>query len=374
MTAPPLQASSAATARVDGRDRILFGGCNYLGLAQHPAVTHAAKQAIDQYGLSTSASRETTGNTTAHTTLERALATFALSESALLTPDGYLANLTALQALSEIGIRHAVLDERSHPSLADAARLAGMPSATFPHLDANAAAAILHKIPAPAVILTDSVFAADGALAPAKDLHAALRPGDRLLLDDCHGFCVLGRQGRGAADHHSLDHSLDPNPLVVTTTLAKGLGCAGGVILAPNHLIQTAKDTSTAYICTTPASPALTTAAITALQTLQNQPQLLQTLRANTKSFAKTLERLGIPSQSTATPIFAFTIDEPATMHAIHAAAWDAGLWLPLVHYPGGPAPTYFRLAITAAHTADHLAILADFLINAISPKPGSKP
>lgn len=358
MPAPPLEATAPATARVDGRNRVLFGGCNYLGLAQDSRVAHAATQAIATYGLSTSASRETTGNAAEHAHLESELRDFTQSESALLVPDGYLANLVAMQALSSRGTRSAVLDERAHPSIRDAARLAGLTTTTYRHLDASDAARALAASDGPAVLATDAVFAADGAIAPAAQLCQALRPGDTLLLDDCHAFCVLGRQGRGTADHLDL-----PRPdLVVTTTLAKGLGCAGGVVLGSEALIATARRASTAYICTTPTAPALAAAARAALGLLQTDPALHDRLRANTTALARVLTQAGIPGQSDDTPIFAFTLPGPAAMRALHAQAWDEGLWLPLVEYPGGPAPLYFRLAVTAAHTQQHLDHLAAIL------------
>ncbi len=359
MTAPPLESASPTTATLNGRPVVVFGGCNYLGLAQHPAVRAAAASALDRYGLSASASRETTGNTSAHQDLERSLTDFCGFESGLLVPDGYIANLAALQGLAASGYSAALLDERAHPSLADAARLAGLEVHRFRHLDATHASDCLATLRPGAVIMTDSVFAADGALAPILELESVLRPDDVLLLDDCHGFCVLGRQGRGSPDEFALPR----DRLIVTTTLAKGLGCAGGIVMGARPLIESCRQRSTAYICTTPASPILAVAAIEAVRVLQEQADLHRSLRSNSDHVATMLRSLGAEAHDPRTPIFAFTLGlDAATLRQIHARAWERGVWLPLVEYPGGPAPTYFRISVSAAHTVDQIDLLSAVL------------
>jgi 8-amino-7-oxononanoate synthase len=358
MTAPPIDACSPTTVRLGERTLTSFGGCNYLGLAQHPRVLRAAAEAMARFGLSTSASRETTGNTRLHAELELRLAIFCGHPAALLVPDGYIANLAAMQALAASGVRSAVIDTRAHASLRDAAVMAGLTVRGFAHLDAADARRMLNADFGPAVLATDSVFAADGAIAPATDLLAALRPGDRLLLDDCHGLAVLGRQGRGLADHLRLASPA----LLVTTTLAKGLGCAGGVVMGDADLIDTARAHSTAYICTTPASPVLVGAAIEALAVLADEPGLHERLAANTRAVRRLLApRFGVAPDHPV-PIIAFTTGTPQEMHRLRAAADQAGLITPLVSYPGGPSPLYFRLSVSSAHTHEQITMLAHAL------------
>lgn len=366
MTAPPFDACSPTTVRLGDHTLTSFGGCNYLGLAQHPRVLRAAGEAMARYGLSTSASRETTGNTRLHADLELALAAFCGHPSVLLVPDGYIANLAAMQALAASGVRAAVIDARAHASLRDAAVMAGLAVRPFAHLDASDARRWLETDAGPAVVATDSVFAADGAIAPAADLLAALRPGDRLLLDDCHGLAVLGRQGRGLADHLGLASPA----LLVTTTLAKGLGCAGGVVMGQTDLVDTARVRSTAYICTTPASPVLVGAAIEALAVLEAEPALHERLAANTRTVRWMLApRFGVDPNHPA-PIIAFTAGTPEDMRRLQTNAENAGLIAPLVSYPGGPAPVYFRLSVSAAHTPEQIDLLASTLHAAPHPTP----
>lgn len=344
---------------------LTFGGCNYLALAHHPKVVAAAQAALQTFGLSTSASRQTTGNARPHANLEAALADFTNAPAALLLPDGYTANLAALQALKAQGIQHALLDTRAHASLYDAAKLAQMTIHTYNHLDAHHASQILNTLNQPAVILTDAVFTTDGDIAPAQQLVQLLdnQPNQHhLLLDDCHGFAVLGKDGRGTANHLNISH---PN-LIITTTLLKGLGCAGGVVIASSELIESAINTSTAYICTTPASPALAAAGLTALQILQSSPERHQQLQSNITHTRAILNALGITTHNNPTPIFAFTLGTKEDMEAIEQRLLDQHIILPLMHYPNGPAPTYFRLSLNADHTQDHINQLNAALTNAL--------
>ncbi len=358
-SAPPFDGAGATTALVRGRRVVCFAGCNYLGLAQHPAVVEAARDALLRFGLSTSASRSTSGNTSLHESLEAALAAHLRQEAGLLTPDGYTANLVAAQALAA---EHAValLDERAHPSLRDAARVAGMEAHTFGHLDALDAAVQAERLGARGVVvMTDGVFAADGAIAPVPELLDALpRDRVRLLIDDCHGFCVLGDRGRGTPDHFGIAD----DRLVVTTTLAKGLGCAGGVVCAGRDLIAHARRTSSTYICTTPASPALTAGAMAAMNVFQDDPLRFERLRHNTNAVRAALIRSGLPAHDRPIPVFAIVPETRRHAESLRAAFDEVGVFVPLVSYPGGPSSEYFRLSVSSEHSADQVERLAEAL------------
>lgn len=329
-----------------------------MGLAHHLRVISSAQQALSTFGLSTSASRRTTGNALPHETLEAELRKFTGFEASLLLPDGYTANLAALQGLASLGIQHALLDSRAHSSLFDAAKLAQMTIHTYNHLEAHHADQILVTLNAPTVILTDAVFTTAGNIAPIHELTNLLSDQHHLLIDDCHGFTVLGDQGRGTAHHLGVTH---PN-LITTTTLLKGLGCAGGVILANERLISTTRDQSTAFICTTPASPALASAACTALEILQTDPSLQKQLSCNIVALRKMLESIGVPTHTDPTPIFSFTLGSEESMRHTESMLLEQRIILPLMQYPGGPAPLYFRLSVTASHTNEHINQLAKAL------------
>src|SRR4051812_18451295 len=155
-----VESLTATTITVDGRELLAFGGCNYLGLAHHPAVLGAVREGLQRYGISTTASRETTGNTAAHDALEHELASFLQQEAAILTAEGYTANIAVAQALSENhGV--ALIDARAHRSLRSAANAAGMQVFEYEHLNADSAGWLVRQYGDQGVaIFTDGVFAA----------------------------------------------------------------------------------------------------------------------------------------------------------------------------------------------------------------------
>ncbi len=346
----------ATVVRINGERLVGFAGCNYLALAHEPRVLAAVSEAATRFGVSTSASRETSGNTPIHEALESGVAAFISRgrASGLLLPDGYTANLAAMQGLS--GSHNvAVIDERAHRSLFDAAHLAGLPVVTFAHADADALAGVLGDLSGPAAVLTDGVFTADGALAPLRRLHGALRPGDTLLVDDCHGFCVLGDDGRGTCDALGLEY----RQLIVTTTLAKGLGCGGGVIVAPHEVVEHIRTRSTAYICTTPVSPLVASAGLAALRIVREEPGRVARLRHNA---ARLAEVCPVEKNPAPTPIAAFLPPAGTTGEAMNRMLREHGVYVPWMSYPGGPGGAYFRASVTAAHTDGQIALLAEAL------------
>lgn len=347
----PSDFCTATTIRRDHTEFISFGGCNYLGLAHHPSVLKAARDATEVYGLSSSASRETTGNARPHQSLETQLTAFCKLEAGLLVPDGYTANLAALQGLEVLGVKHAVIDQRAHASLKDAAILAGLTIHLYDHLDGDHAQRIIANLDGASVIMTDSVFTTDGDLAPIHALHDSLRTVDWLLLDDCHGFGVLGNHGNGTAN----ELGLGSDQLIITTTLAKGLGCAGGMVMGASVPVESARSHSIAYRCTTPASPILVAAGLTALDLLKSNPTIHTNLQRNIDHVREILRSFHLPAHSLMTPIFAFTIGDEVNMKSIEQSMLESEIILPLMDYPNGPAPIYFRLAVNASHTHEQL-------------------
>ncbi|MDQ7014659.1 MAG: pyridoxal phosphate-dependent aminotransferase family protein [Planctomycetota bacterium] len=333
----------------DGRRVVSFGGCNYLALANHPAVVRAVRDGLDRFGLSSTASRETTGNAAPHELLEHGLADFLRVERVLLVPDGYLANIAACQGLARSGLSCAIIDERGHPSLVDAARTAGLGVGTFAHADPRSLVRALDALrPGRVVVMTDGVFTADGEPAPIADLLEALGPADRLLVDDCHGLGVLGPAGRGSVPHAGVH---DPR-IVVTSSLAKGIGCAGGIVAGTETDIDHCRAAS-AYICTTPIAPAMAQGTRAALRVLIAEPARLDRLRDNTARVRAGLHNLTVLAKGNLwnTPIAAFTLGDLATMERTEKELLDAGYRVPLIRYPGGPAEAYFRLSVNAEHT-----------------------
>lgn len=342
-----VEGSTATTITMSAREVLAFGGCNYLGLAHHPAVVEALADAAARFGLSTTASRETTGNTTVHDSLEADLARYTGQESAILTADGYTANIAIAQTLTrEIGV--ALVDARAHRSIRAAASAAGMQVVEYEHLNPESAAWLAGRYAEAGVaIFTDGVFAADGALAPLPALLEAL-PRHRavLVVDDCHGFCVLGKRGSGSLEHFALN---DPR-VILTTTLAKGLGCYGGAVLGRRAAINAVRQHADVYRRSTPIPTPIAAAARAAVRTIELDASLLASLRRNTEQLRKGLSDLGLTPHALPVPIFTFVLDTEARMRDLHAALLHDGVYAPFIEYPGGSSPRFFRITVNAAH------------------------
>lgn len=333
-----------------------FGGCDYLGLAHHPAVVAAAREAMSLYGISTTASRVTTGNTVAHNRLEDDVARLLNQPAAVVVPEGYTANLALAQALSR-RVRVALIDERAHRSLPDAAVAGGLRIVRYSHGDAADAARRLAELGRePAAILTDGVFTADGAVAPVRELLHTLRTHeDLLVVDDCHGVGVLG-EGRGTCKYLGVS---DPR-LVLTTTLAKGIGCYGGAVAGQVAMVDEVRRHATAFICTTPVPPAIASAASAAIRVLEHDRLRHVALMENARRLRQAVRSVGVQVGEQPTPIVAFVTKDEAAMERLHAALLDEGILAPLIRYPGGPAERYFRLTVTAEHTGEQIERLRE--------------
>ncbi|MEO0483670.1 MAG: pyridoxal phosphate-dependent aminotransferase family protein [Planctomycetota bacterium] len=379
MPSEPIDTRTPAHATLNGRRLTVFGGCDYLGLSRAPAVIDAVRAGLDRYGLSVTASRETSGNTAAHTELEALAAGFfepvLAGASALLCPDGYTANLIALQTLAAMGVREAVIADRAHQSLHDATRFVGLEIKTYARDRAGEAAAAARGCARP-VVLTDGVFASDGAVAPVTALLDALPSQALLLIDDCHGVACLGDRGRGTLEALGVRERAGER-VVLTTTLAKGVGAMGGLMVGSVAMIERARTSASVYIGTTPTPPAVAMAASAALREIDRDPSRLRRLRDNTERLHKTLATVfGSHAATTAaadgvsnrTPIATWSHEDPAVMDRVDGVLRDRGLLVPLIEYPGGPAPRYFRCSVNADHTADDLSRLGEALAAADAP------
>lgn len=222
-----------------------LAGNDYLGLAGHPEVIAAASSALKAYGLGATASRLVRGTTDVHAELETALAGLLGCEAALVYSSGYLANLGAVRALASTIIAS---DAHNHASLVDGCRMAsagrnGVPTVIYPHLSPSAVDGVMATR---GLVITESVFSVHGDLAPLRELHAvSRRHGGVLLVDDAHGVGLLGSHGGGGVVAAGLAGEDD---VVVTATLSKAFGAAGGVVAGPAMFIRHLVETSRTFI------------------------------------------------------------------------------------------------------------------------------
>lgn len=254
-----------------------LAGNDYLGLTRHPEVTRAGADACLRWGAGSTGSRLVTGSTALHAELESEIAGFTGFEAALVFASGYAANLAAVTALTGAGTL-LVSDALNHASLIDGCRLSRAVTEVVRHADPDAVRKALDARTGRAVVVSDSVFSVDGDAAPLPELAAACREaGAALLVDDAHGFGVLGEGGRGALDAAGLAGAPD---VVGTATLSKALGAQGGVVLGPAAVIEHLVNAARTFIFDTGLAPAAAAAALAALRVLRREPERAVRARA----------------------------------------------------------------------------------------------
>lgn len=335
---------------------------DYLGLSQHPDVIAGGVDALRTWGAGSTGSRLVTGNTELHEGFEGALADFVGAESALVFSSGYTANLGAVVALSGPGTL-LVSDALTHASLVDACRLSRARVAVTPHRDVDAvAAALAGRTESRAVVLTDSVFSADGVMAPLRALHEVCRRhGALLVVDEAHGLGVRGTGGRGLLQEVGLAGAPD---VVMTTTLSKALGSQGGVVLGPAavraHLIDAARP----FIFDTGLAPAAVGAAWAALRLLAAEPWRAGAVLDRAAGLA---EMCGV-AERPESAVVSVVLGEPEVALAAAADCLDHGVRVGCFRPPTVPAGTSrLRLTARASLTDDDMALARDVLTRALA-------
>ncbi|MBY6413622.1 8-amino-7-oxononanoate synthase [Rhodococcus sp. BP-252] len=343
-------------ARTTADRMIDLASNDYLGLVRHPDVVDAACAATRAFGTGATGSRLVTGTTTLHDQLEHALSTFMGAESALVFSSGYTANLAAVTALSGRGSL-VLSDAHSHASLVDACRLSRARVEIYDRTDlARVEHVLRERSEERALVVTDSVFSADGELAPLHELHRLSRAHEALLVvDEAHGLGVRGTGGRGYVQEQGLDGAPD---IVVTATLSKSLASQGGVVLGPaavrDHLIDTARP----FVFDTGLAPAAVGAASAALTVLRNEPERAAAVRERADRLA---DIAGVPHSQSA--VVSVVLGDPDT--AVRAAddAREQGVHVGCFRPPSVPVGTSrLRLTARATLTEDELNRVAQVL------------
>ena len=349
-----------ARVTVDGRTLVAFASNDYLGLANDPAVVAAAVAAAESGGVGAGASHLLSGHHGWHEALERELAALAgpcPGARAVTFSTGYLANLAILTALA--GRDDAVFADRlNHACLNDGALLARAAFHRYRHgdlatLDRMLAASHARR----KLIATDAVFSMDGDLAPLPALlELAGRHDATLVVDDAHGFGVLGERGAGTLEHFGLSSER----LVVMGTLGKAAGVAGAFVAAHPAIIDTLVETARPYVFTTAAPPLLAAALLAALAIIRDEPQRRRHLRALIDRFGVRARGLPWRLLPSPTPIQPLVVGDNQAALDLAAALWERGFWAPAIRPPTVPAGSArLRITLTAAHTFAEVDALA---------------
>ncbi|HZE92121.1 MAG TPA: 8-amino-7-oxononanoate synthase [Rhizobacter sp.] len=347
-----VEAVAGPRLRVDGADVLAFCSNDYLGLAQHPALIEAAQQAAAQYGVGATASPLVCGHQAPHAALEQELAEFAGLPRALYFGSGYVANVGLLPALVARG--DAVFcDALNHACLIDGARLSGAERHIYPHRDTATLAVQLAASPGRRkLVVTDTVFSMDGDIAPLPELLALCERHDAwLMVDDAHGFGVLGPQGRGSIAHLGIS---SPR-LIYMATLGKAAGVSGAFVAGQDTAIEWLMQRARSYIFAT-ATPAMVVQAVRAsLKVIARDDwrrEQLQKLVARLRQGTAGLPWRHVESPTAIQPLI---VGSNAGAMAAMAALLEQGLWVPAIRPPTVPeGSARLRISLSALHsTAD---------------------
>lgn len=345
-----LEGPQGAKVFVDGRPYLAFCSNDYLGLANHPQIIHAFQSAAQKYGVGSGAAHLVNGHSVEHHALEEELAEFTGRPRALLFSTGYMANLGVMSAL--LGRGDTVYQDRlNHASLLDGGLLSGARLGRYPHADIQALSERLTaQKGGEALVATDGVFSMDGDLAPLPELARIARNHEAwLMVDDAHGFGVLGRQGRGSLNYYGL--GLEDVPIVVGT-LGKALGTSGAFVAGSEELIETLIQKARTYIFTTAAPPAVAAATRVSLRLAQTEDWRRGHLQSLIARFRRGSRQLGLRLMDSPTPIQPLVVGEAGQAVALSNALQKRGILIGAIRPPTVPAGTArLRITFSAAHT-----------------------
>ena len=355
----------ATQVMVDGERLLSFNSNDYLGLAGDVRLVAALAEGARRYGAGSGASHLVSGHSEAHALLEERLAEFLAPHlerpRALYLSTGYMANLAVLTALAVATPNESeiISDALNHASIIDGARLARAQVTVYPHRDVAALEAALAASQAKTkIVVTDSVFSMDGDLAPLPQILALCeRFGAWLVVDDAHGFGVLGEHGRGALEHFNLRSS----QLIVMGTLGKAAGVSGAFIAAHETVIDWLVQRARPYIYSTASAPALAHALLTSIDLIEGREgqQRRAQLDLLRHQLADLSLRAGWRQLASQTPIQPLVIGSNAEVLAAAQALEERGLWVSAIRVPTVPAGTArLRITLSAAHTADDVTRL----------------
>ena len=347
---------TAPTGRtlLDGREVILLGSNNYLGLSVHPIVVEAAATAVQKYGTGASASRLMSGNCHLYTKLEAKIAKAKGTEAALVFGSGYLANIGTIPVLA--GKSDLILsDALNHASIIDGCRLSQATKQIYRHCDVEHLESLLaqsmkfrHRL-----IVTDGVFSMDGDLAPLPEICRLAEQYDAtVMVDDAHSFGVLGETGGGTIEHFGLEN----RGVIQMGTLSKAIGGLGGYVAGSTALIDFLINRARGFIFTTGLPPATLAGASAAIDVIRSNPELRQRLSTNVILLKNALLAKGfqlLPSQTQILPLILGTVEVASRFAEVLLAH---GVYAPAIRPPTVPEGTSrLRISVIASHTTEDL-------------------
>ena len=350
-----LGSAQGAWLVVDGKQVLNFCSNNYLGLANHPRIKAAAKEAIDKMGVGPGAVRTIAGTMDLHVQLDERLAKFKGVESAITFQSGFTANLGTIPAL--VGKEDAIFsDELNHASIIDGCRLSGAKIIRYNHTDPKHLEEQLkahrHEYRR-AMVITDGVFSMDGDIAPLDKIYAVTQNyGVVLMVDDAHGEGVMGKGGRGIVDHFDLNGKVD----VEIGTLSKAFGVVGGVAAGDPKVVEWLHQRGRPFLFSSAMTVPDVAACLAAVDLLEESTELVDRLWSNTELFKTEMRNLGFDTGKSVTPITPVMLGEAQLAQEFSRALYQEGVFGMAIGFPTVPRGTArIRVMISAAHSKDDL-------------------
>ena len=354
-----LDGEQKACTSIDGRSVVNLSSNNYLGLTTHPRLRERALETVRAFGVGSGSVRTIAGTMQIHMALERKLAEFKRTEAAVVFQSGFTANAGTVSSI--LG-RDAVIvsDELNHASIIDGARLSRAAIKVFPHRDVAAARRIVQEIPrgTRTLIITDGVFSMDGDLGAVPELcDLADEFGGIMMVDDAHASGVFGSHGRGTVDHFGMHGRVD----VQVGTLSKAIGALGGYVAGSRALIEFLHHRARPFLFSTSHPPSVAATCLAAIEVLEQEPELIERLWANTHFFKAGLQALGFNTGVSESPITPVIVGEGALAMALSDRLFEKGVFAQGIGFPTVPqGRARVRTIVTATHSRDELQFALD--------------
>jgi len=348
---------SAQGARliVDGKDVLNFCSNNYLGLANHPKLVEAAKEATKKFGVGPAAVRTIAGTTDLHVQLEQRLAKFKGAQDVITFQSGFTANLGAISAL--VGKEDVIFSDRlNHASIIDGCRLSGAKIVAYEHNDAGALEDAIKEHASSyrrALIITDGVFSMDGDIAPLPALVEVAKKYDILfMVDDAHGEGVLGKGGRGIVDHFGLHGQVD----IEVGTMSKAFGVVGGIVAGDKVIIEWLRQRGRPFLFSSAVTAPDSAACLAAVDLLEESTELVDKLWDNAKYFKAEMKKLGFDTGVSETPITPVMLGEATLAQQFSRELFEEGVFAMSIGFPTvAKGKARIRVMISASHDRDDL-------------------
>jgi 8-amino-7-oxononanoate synthase len=338
---------------VEGKKMIMLGSNNYLGLTSHPKVKEAAIEATRKYGSGCAGSRFLNGTLDIHVKLEEKLASFFRKDGALTFSTGYQTNLGIISSLAGKD-DVVVIDKLDHASIIDACRLSFAEVKKFKHNDMGSLEFVLKGCGnRGTLVVVDGVYSMEGDIAPLPDIVTVCKKyGARIMVDDAHGVGVLGKTGRGTAEHFGLEKEVD----IIMGTYSKSMASIGGFVVADEDVIHYMKHTSRPLIFSASPPPASVASVIAALDVIDQEPELRERLWHNTAKMMKAFQQMGYDTGTSETPIIPLLMGEMERAFMMWKILSEEGVFVnPVVPPATQPGRCLIRTSYMATHTDEML-------------------